>query len=51
MITLPYCWLHFAEESLLPHASKSRIKTKVCIEEFMGSKTQLKYLAGVLADW
>ena len=36
---------------MLPHASKSRIKTKVCIEEFLASKNQLKVLGGVLANW
>jgi hypothetical protein len=49
-ITLPYCWLHFTDDPS-KQPQKSRIKTKICLENVAISHRGLRYLGRVLPGW
>ena len=51
LVVLPYCWMHMAEESRLRQISRSRIKTKTCLEDMNCTRASLKGLIGVLPGW
>jgi len=49
-LTIPYCWLHFAEQSGR-NSQKSRIKTKLCIEDVTLNPSRIKMLSLALPGW